>query len=293
MIPKLQVPPDPGAMTRLLRDTLLNVPYNSATQILEYFADRRLPPRLGMSCAWQAFWIAERLQEKTSAAATFLRDERHVAAVYRSGNELAILDPYLLHQVPIRLDAAAQHDGTVRQVVDAYPVRSNGAGARVPSRLRATWDVRTDVIRLEYVRYSARRGHNYVYRCFTLRPEAVLTEVPSPPAEVRVRLLHPEQNNLSVRVVHPVLEELAEIILPLAGVSLEKPAKNDDLVSKNNAGRVSRAGSAGFDRDLGLVAEAVDYSPRAVCELLLETAALYANVAPADRTLAAYSLDDE
>jgi hypothetical protein len=285
--------PSAETLTLLLRETLLQVPYNSATQILEYFADRKLPDCMGMSCAWQTFWIAKKVGERTSAEATFLRDERHVAAIYRDQNRLAILDPYLLHQLPLCLSAAEAERGVIQDSVDAYPVRYDADGARRPSRLRASWDLRTHAIRLEYVRYSPRRGHNYVYRCFTLRPDAVLTEVPSPPEIVRVRLLHPEQNNFSIRVVHPISEELAEIVLPLAGVSRQNPATERDFVTKNNSGQVSRAGSAGFDRDLRLVSEAVASSPRSLCELLLETAELYANVAPSDRKLAAYSLEDE
>ncbi|PZT69548.1 hypothetical protein DN402_23730 [Streptomyces sp. SW4] len=120
----------------VLDEVLVGVPYNSASQFHEYFGTKAAPPRLGMSCAWQSFTAGRMVRERSGITADYLIDGRHVAAVYRSDDGLVILDPYLLHGEPLRLDRGAAVDGTVRTTVDAYPFRVKADGTPAPSRVR-------------------------------------------------------------------------------------------------------------------------------------------------------------
>jgi hypothetical protein len=275
-----------------LHQTLVDVPYNSAQQFLEHFGGQQVDVRLGVSCVHQTVHSAELVQRKTGVSATLLRDGRHVAAYYREGDCLAVLDPYLLPNTPLLLDARDAQDGQAVVSVDAYPIRQSqdNPGGTEPSRLRATWHIEAHTLQLDYLRYSPRRGHRYLHRSFgfNLGQHAVY---PTPKATLSEVLLHPEQNNLSVRVLHPTHRTLSEVIYPLA--CLPEGVKASSLVSKNNQGQVSRFGEPGFNEDIAAVADALG-QPRAVIEaLLLQAAEVYRSVAPADRALAAYSLENE
>ncbi|WP_386154058.1 hypothetical protein [Streptosporangium vulgare] len=267
-----------------LERVLLEVPYNSAVQFHEHFGGKAYPRRLGLSCAFQSFEVGRLVAEQTGVPAEYLMDGRHVAAVYFDETRVTVLDPYLLHRVPLHLDladGADGADGVVRTVADAFPLRVRADGSPAPSRVRATWRPERDELVLEYVRFSPRRGHNVVSRAFTLRRDTALTEVPPPAAVVRPLLTHPEQNNVSIRVVHPGDLHLREVVFPLTGrADGVKPAA-DGLLTKDNQGAVSLPGSHRFDADLALVAEAVGEEPSRVIAILLEAAAIHDRVAPA------------
>ncbi|WEV29168.1 hypothetical protein OYE22_31265 [Streptomyces sp. 71268] len=278
---------------RVLDDVLVGMPYNSASQFHEYYGTRAAPERFGASCAWQSFAAGHAVAERTGVEADYLIDGRHVAAVYRDPECVTLLDPYLLHQRPPRLERAAAVDGEVRVTVDAYPLRVRADGSPAPARMRATWLLDDDSIRLDYVRYSPRRGHNVLSRSFTLRPDVRLAAVPPPAEWVRPLLVHPEQHSVSVRVVHPDTRRMAELILPLARAHGGAAAGASALVTKDNQGVVSAYGSAAFQRDAELVADAVQATEADVTAFLLEAAAIHRAVAPAGLELAAYSLEDE
>ncbi|MFC3995979.1 hypothetical protein ACFOVU_08640 [Nocardiopsis sediminis] len=266
-----------------LEQVLVEVPYNSAAQFHEYFGAGELPRRLGASCAFQSFEVGRLVGDRSGAQADYLVDGRHVAAVYAEGARITVLDPYLLHRVPLVLNRAdADDDGAVRTVAEAFPVRVRADGTPAPARVRATWRLERAEIVLEYVRFSPRRGHNAVSRAFTLRMGGGLAEVPPPEETVRPLLTHPEQNNVSIRVVHPGDLHLREVVFPLTGRSDGAAPSADGLLTKDNQGVVSRPGTRGFDTGLALVAEAVGETPERVAEILLEAAAIHARVAPAD-----------
>ncbi|MFC4563767.1 hypothetical protein ACFO4E_18055 [Nocardiopsis mangrovi] len=268
-----------------LEQVLVEVPYNSAAQFHEYFGGGALPPRLGASCAFQSFEVGRLVADAGGAPAHFLADGRHVAAVYFEGageTRITVLDPYLLHRVPLLLDRADAVDGVVRVVADAFPLRVRADGSPAPSRVRATWWPDRDEIVLEYVRFSPRRGHNAVSRAFTLRRDSALGTVPPPAEEVRPLLTHPEQNNVSIRVVHPGDLRLREVVFPLTGRPGAAAPSAGGLLTKDDQGVVSRPGAPGFDTDLALVAEAVGEAPSGVVDMLLDAAAIHARVAPAD-----------
>lgn len=278
---------------KVLDEVLVGVPYNSASQFHEYFGTRAAPPRFGLSCAWQSFLAGRLVAERSGVAAEYLIDGRHVAAVYRRPDGVTLLDPYLLHGEPLRLDRAAAVDGAVRVTVDAYPHRRKKDGTPAPSRVRAVWNLADDTIRLDYLRFSPRRGHNAASRSFLLRPESRLGAVPPPADFVRPLLVHPEQHSVSVRVLHPATRHMAELILPLA----ERPAGVAEdgklMITKDNQGAVAAHGDPRFQRDLEVVADAVSASPDDVVAFLLEAAAIHRAAAPAGLDLAPYSLEDE
>ncbi|GGV03150.1 hypothetical protein GCM10010211_82990 [Streptomyces albospinus] len=276
-----------------LDEVLAGVPYNSASQFHEYFGTRAAPPRFGQSCAWQSFTVGRMVAERSGAGAEYLIDGRHVAAVYRRPEGLVILDPYLLHGEPLRLDRGAAVDGAVQVAVDAYPHRVRKDGTPAPSRVRATWTLDDDAIRLDYLRFSPRRGHNVASRSFVLRPESRLETVPPPADWVRPLLVHPEQHSVSVRVLHPATRRMAELILPLADRPAGVAGDSKLLITKDNQGAVATYGDARFERDLEVVADAVCAPQDEVIAFLLEAAAIHRSAAPAGLALAPYSLEDE
>lgn len=283
-----------GHAADILDKALTGVPYNSATQILEYFAGETVPAPMGMSCAFQAFWVGAELERRCGRRPEYFRDGRHRAAVAVDGDVLTVLDPYLLHQVPLRL---ARHDagtdGIVKVAVPAYPVREAADGRRLPSRVQAKWDVDTGALRLTYSRYSPRRDHFVIARAFAVAEDPGLTTIPPPAAEVRPRLLHVEQNNLSVRVLHPTSRHLHEVVLPLRGLDRVDRRTPTTLVSRNNQGVVAPTATAAFERDLSLVAESVGCPSDEVVDFLMRAAATYLRAAPPTDRLAPYSLEDE
>lgn len=277
----------------VLDEVLVGIPYNSASQFHEYFGTRAAPPRFGLSCAWQSFAAGRMVAERSGITAEYLIDGRHVAAVYRRDDHIVVLDPYLLHAEPLRLDRAAAVDGVVRVTVDAYPYRVREDGTPAPGRVRATWTLDDDALRLDYLRFSPRRGHNVASRAFVLRPQSRLATVPPPADWVRPLLVHAEQHSVSVRVVHPVTRHMAELILPLAGRPAGVAEDRTLMITKDNQGAVAAHGDARFQRDLEVVADAVSAPQDDVVAFLLEAAAIHRAAAPAGLTLAPYSMEDE
>jgi hypothetical protein len=294
----IDVAETPPAGVAVVQDTVLDevlttFPYNSAAQLHEYFGAGSAPRGYGGSCAWQSFEAGRRVAERSGAAAEYRIDGRHVAAVYPDAEGMTLLDPYLLHCRPLRLERADAVDGEVRLALDAYPFRTRPDGSPAPGRVRACWVLDDDSVRLDHLRFSPRRGHNVVSRSFTLRPGSRLAQVPPPADRVRRELLHPEQHSVSVRVVHPATRELAELVLPLAGRPAGVAADTASMITKNNQGVVAAHGTRAFHRDGELVADAVGRPYPDVADFLLEAAALHLAAAPPSLDLAAYSLEDE
>ncbi|MCX5385374.1 hypothetical protein [Streptomyces sp. NBC_00083] len=279
----------------VLDEVLLSFPYNSGSQLHEYFGTGRVPRPFGGSCAWQSFEAGGLVTEMAGRDVEYRIDGRHVGAVHRDAHGITVLDPYLLHCRPLRLTRAGAVDGVVHLAAEAYPHRVRADGSPAPSGVRVQWRLDDDSVRLTYVRFSPRRGHNVISRSFLLAADRVLGAVPPDPDWVRPQLLHPEQHSVSVRVLHPGERRLAELVLPLAGPWPGAPTSSllPRLISKNNQGAVARYGTAAFDRDSELVADAVAVGRADVYAFLLEAAALHRAAAPAGLELADYSLEDE
>jgi hypothetical protein len=275
-----------------LNTSLGAVPYNSAAQFLEFFDNQVLSSNWGMSCVRQSVWIDEHLQSLGGLKGVYIRSGRHVASIYADAHGMVVLDPYLLHAVPLVFNLLERKGDCIETSVPAYPVRMDASGTERWGKLRAVWNLEGHTLQLDYIRFSPRRQQNYLYRSFTLSLHEIAV-FPSPPALARARLVHPEQNNLSVRVLNLARRVLCELILPLYEVTSERPASRSQLISRNNQGRVSVFGSPEFEDDLANVAQGVGVAPQQVLDLLVHTAGVYAKVAPSDRVLAPYSLTSE
>ncbi|MEV8533627.1 hypothetical protein [Streptomyces sp. NPDC051211] len=283
------------AFAEVLTEVLTQVPYNSAAQYHLHYGSGSSPERFGTACAWQTFAAGERVARRTGIEAEYRVGGRHVCALYDDGESLTVLDPYLMHRTPLRLTRAAaadSADGTVRASSEAYPLRRRPDGSPAPSVLRASWRPADGVLRLHYLRFSPRLGDLVMHRAYTMRPGDTVTELPVPAPLVRALLLHPEQNNLSVRAVHPGDDGLTEVALPFPGRPRGSLADTRALIARDNQGTVSRWGTPAFDRELARVAEALTADPDEVVEHLLRAAALYDAAAPAGLLVPDYSLED-
>ncbi|GAB1640678.1 hypothetical protein [Krasilnikovia sp. MM14-A1259] len=273
-----------------LADVIFDVPYCSVSQYYEYYGDAPAPSVYGLSCVWQTFEVGRRLEESGLGPVRYLVDGRHVAAVTTTADGMDVYDPYLLHLEPLRLRRAdAGPNGTVTAVQEAAPLRTTAQGGSAPGRVRAVWTPERNRLRLEYTRFSPRRGHHVVSRMFTFATDRVLGAVPPPAEVVRPLLLHPEQNNLSVRVVDRDLG-MHELVYPLAGGA---PVRAQDLLTRDNDGRWARHGRRDFDAVLGAMAGTLAVSTRELVDFVLGGVDIYRRVAPADLDIAAYSLEDE
>ncbi|WP_413805558.1 hypothetical protein [Streptomyces sp. OE57] len=276
----------------VLTEILTGVPYNSAAQFHAHYGAGPAPESFGTACAWQTFEAGGRVATRTGTEAEYRVGGRHVCALYDDGETLTVLDPYLLHRTPLRLVRSEAVDGTVHAESDAYPLRHRPDGTPAPSTLRALWRPADGTLRLRYLRYSPRLAETVTHRAYTMRSGQTVTELPVPAPLVRRLLLHPEQNNLSLRAVHPGDDELTEVVLPFSGRPRGSLADRTALIARDNQGAVSAWGSAAFDREVERVAEAVRTGPGEVISHLLEAAALYDTHAPATTVVPHYSLED-
>lgn len=270
------------------------VPYSSTSQFHEYFGERPVPASFGVSCAFQSFEVGRRLAELGGPEVSYLVDGRHVAAVVRHPDGLDVLDPYLMHREPLRLRRhQARPGGTVVATVPALPLRVSTDGTPRPSRVRAVWNPRRGRLRLEYIRFKPSEGRYAVSRVFTLDTEKELRAVPPPADVVRPLLLHPEQNNLSIRAVDGGSLTVREIVFPLTGPNADGPPAVEGLLVRDNQGACTPYGAPGFDALLGDLAASVDSSRAQVLDFVLDGARIHRQVAPADLDLPDYRAVDE
>ncbi|MCM1969363.1 MULTISPECIES: hypothetical protein [unclassified Streptomyces] len=290
--PAPAIRPDFRVLQDTLTEVLTQVPYNSAAQYHVHYGTGSSPERFGTACAWQTFRAGERIALHTGTEAEYRVGGRHVCALYDDGETLTVIDPYLMHRTPLLLARADAVDGVVRAEAQAYPLRHRPDGSPAPSLLRALWQPADGVLRLQYLRYSPRLGDRVMHRAYTMRPGDTVRELPVPAPLVRELLLHPEQDNLSVRAVHPGDDGLAEVVLPFAGRPRGALADAGALIARDNQGAVSRWGSAAFAHELERVAQALRCDPDEVVDHLLGAAALYDAAAPAGLLVNDYSLED-
>lgn len=277
----------------MLDEVVSGVPYSSAASFHQFFGAGPPPWRLGRGCGWQAFEVARRVEERCGLAATHVVSGGHVPALYVERDAITVLDPYMPHLTPLRLERPYADGDAVRAEVDAYPLRERPDGTPAPSRLRGTWWTRDGSLRLEYLRYGPSRDDYAPYRAYTFQPASVLPTVPLPGGLMRRVLLSPMQNNLSIRAVHPADRRLRELILPFTGCPRSRLVDRARLITKDNQGAVSPAGSSGFDRDLDELADATGSRPDELVEFVMEAAALYDRVAPPDQMWPDYPAESE
>ncbi|KAB2346956.1 hypothetical protein [Actinomadura rudentiformis] len=283
---------DSAIFAEVLDEVIREVPYSSAGSLQQFYGSEPLEWRWGRGCGWQAFEVARRVEERGGATATFMVSGGHVPALYVDSAAITVLDPYMPHVAPLRLERADAVDSVVRAEVDAYPIREGRNGEPAPSRLRGTWWTLDGSLRLEYLRYGPCREDYAPYRAYTFRPGSMLP-VPPPDGLMRRILVSPMQNNLSIRTVHRDDRKMREVVLPFPGRPRDQLVDRSHLITKDNQGAVSPYGSAGFDRDLEPMADTIGCAPADLIEFVMDSAALYDKAAPLDRVWPEYSAVSE
>jgi hypothetical protein len=282
------------AEAEVLAAVVDEVPYSSTSQFHEYFGETPVPASFGVSCAFQSFEVGRRLAANGGPMVSYLVDGRHVAAVVRVEDGLDVLDPYLMHREPIRLRTEdARAGGSVVASVPALPIRRAENGTLRPGRVRAVWNPGRGRLRLEYTRFKPSTDGYAVSRVFTLDTEKELRAVPPPADVVRPLLLHPEQNNLSIRVVDAETLAVREIVFPLTGGARHRAPSKDGLLVRDNQGAVKAFGAPGFDAVLGDLARSLGSTAGDVVDFVLGGARIYRRVAPPDLELPEYQAVDE
>ena len=275
------------ALSDVLADVVHAVPYSSVSPLYEYFGDASAPAHFGMACAWQTFEVGARVHARGMGSVDYARDNRHVAAIGRSAGRLEVLDPYLLHREVLSVPAEAGGSASV----DALPVRKTASGERAPARLRATRARDGRTLQLFYSRFSPARQRTVLARFFSLDLVRLVTDFPPPEETVRRLLLHPEQNNLGVRVVD-AHGEVRELVYPLAD-ALRESVHPSRLVARDNQGRAAPADTLRFRAIVSALGRTLGCSAGDVADFVLGGVHIYVRVAPAGIALAPYSTGDE
>ncbi|SHN17885.1 hypothetical protein [Actinacidiphila paucisporea] len=279
--------------TAALESVLRDVPYNSATEYLRWYNGSEPDPRHGVACIHQTLQVAERATALGAPQARVLQDLRHIAAVFETGGDVLVLDPYLLHLTPIRFPADEVRRGHSSVEVDAAPVRLDARGGEHPARLAAQYRSAGQGyrIRLSYSKYSVRGGSHVLSRHFTLRSENRFS-LAAFSADMASLLTHPEQNSVSIRALVAGTAVTAEAIIPLKGFADRdfSPAdvwlrSGQGAASRNGAGAHAAAVWADLRRTTGL--ERADIEDH-----LVAAARVYQKIADPRTDLADYSLQD-
>src|SRR5690606_4426337 len=249
-----------------------------------------------MACVFQTFDVAERAIALGAAAEpTFLREGRHVAAVFREGRSLIVLDPYLLHTHPLLFDLdAASETGVLTCSSEAAPVRQDATGQRKPAMLTGNlklWGDDGYTLALEDKKYSPTKDHYVLSRYFKLDS----THTTSPDLaefDLDKDLTHPEQTSLSIRTLSDDLTTMGEVILPLRGWQ-QGPLTRERLWARNNQGVSFPATSEQARTVWDHVCESTGLDRETIEQHLLEASELYRKHADPTVDLATYNLDPE
>lgn len=275
-----------------LEQTLLSVPYNSATQYHRYFGDGPADPRLGAACIIQTTDVAERAVALGAPEPVFLQDMRHVGAVFHHDGEIVVLDPYLLHREPIRFTREQVESGEASINVPAAPTRRDRTGALRDGRLHARYKKNRNgyVIRLDYSKYSPAKDQYVLSRHFSLRSDEFF-DLQEFTTDMRALLTHPEQTSVSIRAVLPGMTRTAEAIIPLRGFA-QRTFTTDDIWLRTGEGTVSRNSESA---SLAVWAELEDSLglPRTdIADHLVGAAEIYQRIADPEQELEPYSLEN-
>ncbi|NUP67982.1 MAG: hypothetical protein HOW71_38100 [Nonomuraea sp.] len=276
-----------------LESVLRGVPYNSATEYLHWYNKSEPDPRHGVACIYQTLYVAERATAMGAPEARILQDLRHIAAVFETGGDVVVLDPYLLHLTPIRFPADEVRRGYSSVEVDAAPVRLDARGGAHPARLAAVYRSSEHGyrIRLSYSKYSVTNGAHFLSRHFTLRSENefVYADFSS---DMLGLLTHPEQNSVSIRALVAGTAVTAEAIIPLKSFA-DHEFSAADIWLRSGQGVATRNGDsapasavwADLVRSTGLGRADIE-------EHLVSAAEVYQKIADHRTSLPDYTLQD-
>ncbi|MEN9578027.1 MAG: hypothetical protein RJA70_1036 [Pseudomonadota bacterium] len=263
----------------IYRGTLASVHYSSIAQFFEYLEGKQPDPRFGTSCGFQALAVGKRLEEGDAEGVQYFMDGRHAAVTcYSDTGDLYLFDPYLLHADPINLSNAVCPDG---QIYDAYPYAVGARGERLSSQLRVRYFPAKKTISLEYMRLSATSLTRTINRYFKLRLDRPV-DGPPPASVIAEMLYHPEQNNLSVRVLNAEDGTLSDLIYPICyyhGAAI--PVAEHLLVRTSYDDAITPyADRDRFTRSLERMALVVKATAAELIEFVLEGARIYERHAP-------------
>lgn len=261
------------------RETLAAVQYSSLAQFYEYLAGKSPDPRFGTSCGFQALAVGKRLEEQGAEGVRYFMDGRHAAVTCHSDTgDLYLFDPYLLHVDAINLTNAIGADGLL---CDAYPCVTTPGGERLSSQLRVRYFPDKRAISLEYMRINAKTLTRSLNRYFKLRLDRPV-DGPPPASEIEQMLYHPEQNNLSVRVLDTNEGSLSDLIYPICyyhGGAV--PTAEHLLVRTSYDDAITPyAERERFERIVERMARVVKASASELVEFVLEGARIYERYAP-------------
>lgn len=277
-----------------LLESLVSVPYNSASQFHTYVAHNPPAPEFGVACVLQSQDVTERAEAAGAPKAALLQNGRHVAAVFREEGHLVVLDPYLLHTVPLVVPLDGGTGGRV-VTVPAVPIREDRDGNDVTGRLVAEYFERPAsdrfTLTLDYFRFSPSRQAEVLNRHFKLDSRHLMNQHMSED-EVNSLLTHPEQTSLSIRVVGRDEFDLAEAILPLHDWQ-HLSASSAPLFVRDNQGRVFRGGSPEASPVWRAIHRAAGLDRADVEAHLREAFEIYSNVADPKVRIAPYRLENE
>jgi hypothetical protein len=285
--------PDVDPFVLALEQTLESMPYNSATEYHTSFGEESPDSRLGAACVYQTLDAARRAEEMGAPHPVFLRDERHVAAVFDAEGDIIVLDPYLLHRDPIRFPRDEIRKGLSTVEVAAAPVRADSDGVPHEAKVLARYKTTRYgyVIRLSYSKYSPAKHLYSLSRHFSLRSDSIFN-----PAyftdDMYGMLTHPEQTSVSVRAVLPGLTTTAEAIIPLHGFA-ERAFASSDIWLRTNDGLIFPNGHALSDQVWGELEVSLGINRDLIGQHLVEAAHIYKRVADSGRPVAPYSLVSE
>jgi hypothetical protein len=171
-------------LSEILRDVIHRFPYNSFAPVLD-LAGIATPAGLGGNCIEQARVLGERIRHETQYGVSYLVDGRHHALLAAGGGDAVYLDPYLLHDLSIRLPTT---DGSASAA--AFP--------RIAGRL-GVLTVQRSGTSLQATKHLANADSGGYYRTheFSFLLGEALDAVMANSPEIA---LHAEVTTLSVRV---------------------------------------------------------------------------------------------
>jgi hypothetical protein len=223
-----------------LTETLLHMPYSSATPYRrEFETGFSIDHRYGDVCVFQTFAAAEEIARRTGVYPKFIRDDRHIGAVYDLEGFYVIIDPYLSHLTPV---IVSTHEVAPQKTVAVPAAPTAYTPSAKPGVFSANYDESLGSIEIEQHVWSVSKREYFTYRKFCLDLSSEVSKDLSG-INVKALLFHPEQKSVSIRVVDPVDMQYIEARLSLpAGY---EPAVSDDIVVSDSSGPgFSRSGSA-------------------------------------------------
>lgn len=263
---------------QLLRESLMEVPYNSVSHLFIYFGGKSPDHRFGCACAWQALELGERMATAGCETIYYLRDHRHVTVIAESEGTQFLLDPYLLQAEPLNLSTLENAKRTAS--VPCFPIYTKLADGSTRAFLRASFAKGGRLVKLTRHAYDPHRRQLRTTHRFALD----LTQrwhSPPPVEDLRPLFFDGEQNTLSIRVLLRQNHRLSQLLYPIALYHGESEIEMERLVMlDNDGGLIPFANGRRFRGELSRMSRSVGCSEDELVSFLLEGVRLYELHAP-------------